>query len=80
MDYLLAQNRLSEVPRVVDMIRQKGMLAGIAGHDPRVIEWAEKNLDLDYYMCSYYNPIPRDKNPEHVSGFQECYLETDRQP
>ena len=39
----------------------------------------EKNLDLDYYMCSYYNPIPRDKNPEHVSGFQECYLETDRQ-
>jgi hypothetical protein len=78
MDHLLAQGRLDEIPQVVRGIRQRGMLAGIAGHRPQVFEWAEKNLDLDYYMCSYYDPIPRDKRAEHVSGTEEQYLPEDR--
>jgi hypothetical protein len=78
MDHLLAQGRLDEIPQVVKGIRQRGMLAGIAGHRPQVFEWAEKNLDLDYYMCSYYDPIPRDKRAEHVSGLEEQYLPEDR--
>jgi hypothetical protein len=79
MDHLLAQDRLDEIPQVVEEIRSRGMLAGIAGHRPPVFEWAEKNLDLDYYMCSYYDPIPRDKRAEHVSGQEEQYLPEDRQ-
>ncbi len=36
MDYLLAQGRLGEIPPMIDMIHQKGMFAGIAGHNPEV--------------------------------------------
>jgi hypothetical protein len=60
------------------MIREKGMLAGIAGHNPKVFEWAEENLDVDYYLCSYYNAAHRDKRAEHVSGMAEWFLEEDR--
>jgi hypothetical protein len=79
MDNLYAQGKLDEIPAVVNMIHEKGMLAGIAAHNPAVIAWAEEHLDLDYYMCCYYNPIPRDINPEHVAGTQEYYGEEDRE-
>jgi hypothetical protein len=78
MDFLLSQKRLDEIPQVIETIQKKGMLAGIAGHNPRVFEWAEKNLDVDYYMCSYYNSAHRDKRPDHVSGMAEWFLEEDR--
>jgi hypothetical protein len=78
MDYLLAQNRLDEVPPLIDMIRQKGMLAGIAGHNPMVFEWAEEHLDTDYFMCCYYNSAHRDQRAEHVSGMKEWFLDEDR--
>ena len=78
MDHLLAQGRLDEISQEIGEIRRRGMLAGIASHRPQVFEWAEMNLDLDYYMCSYYDPIPRDKRAEHVSGMEEQYLREDR--
>ncbi|HUU27146.1 MAG TPA: hypothetical protein VM123_04970 [archaeon] len=77
-DHLYAQGRLDELVPVVRQIHETGMLAGIAGHQPGVIKWAEENLEVDYYMCSYYNPIGRDDNPEHVRGMAETYLEKDR--
>ena len=78
MDYAFAQEKLDDVQPALDLIREKGMLAGIAAHNPKVITWAEENLDLDYYLCSYYNPIPREKGAEHVSGTEEKYLDVDR--
>jgi len=79
MDHLLAQNRLDEIPPVVDLIHQRGMLAGIAAHNPAVLAWAEETrLDVDYYMCSYYNSAHRDQRAEHVSGMKEWFLEEDR--
>jgi len=79
MDHLLAQGRLDEIPDVVAMIHDKGMLAGMAGHSPAVFEWAEaQHIDVDYYMCSYYNPVPRVANAEHVPSMTEQYLDEDR--
>ncbi len=78
-DFLLANNQLDELPDSIARIRQAGMSAGIAGHTPDVFTWAEENLDVDYYMCSYYNPIPRDKQAEHISGTDEQYLDENRQ-
>jgi hypothetical protein len=79
MDYLYVQNKLAEIPPVIQMIRDQGLLAGIAAHNPKVIAWAEEHLDVDYYLCSYYNPIPRDEHAEHIAGLEERYLEEDRQ-
>ncbi|NLE99651.1 MAG: hypothetical protein GX601_01595 [Anaerolineales bacterium] len=78
MDFLYAQNRLDEVPPCIDMIRAAGMPAGIAGHNPHVFEWAERTLDLDFYMCSYYNSAHRDERAEHVSGTPEWFQPEDR--
>ncbi|MBN1445554.1 MAG: hypothetical protein JW957_05560 [Candidatus Omnitrophica bacterium] len=78
MDFLYANNRLGEVPGVVEKIKKSGMPAGIAAHNPRVFEWAEKNLDVDFYMCSYYNPIWREKDPEHKECLTEYFMEEDR--
>lgn len=79
MDYLYAQGKLEEIPPVIQMIRDHGLLAGIAAHNPQVIEWAEQNLDVDYYLCSYYNSAHRNTRAEHVSGMAEWFLEEDRQ-
>jgi hypothetical protein len=78
MDHLMAQGKLGEVPPVIDQIREKGMLAGIAGHNPKVFEWADRNLDLDFYMCCYYNSARRDERAEHVSGAKEWFRDEDR--
>lgn len=79
MDYQFAQKKLDDVQPALDLIRQKGMLAGIAAHNHRVIEWAETHLDLDYYLCCYYNPDRRDERSAHDPNATESYLEEDRQ-
>ena len=78
MDHLVANGRADEVKSAVALTRSLGMKAGIAGHTPAVFEWAERNLDVDYYMCCYYNPTPRTDDPEHVHGAVEEYREEDR--
>lgn len=78
MDMLFAQKRLGEIPDVVKTIRDRGMAAGIAAHNPDVIRWAEDHLDVDYYMCAYYNSAHRDRRAEHVAGMTEVFLEEDR--
>jgi len=79
MDNLLANNRLNELPKAIEMIRNAGLAAGVAGHNPRVFEWAEEHLDVDFYMCCYYNPTSRDKVADHVHGSTEWFLAEDRQ-
>ncbi|MGE5222586.1 MAG: hypothetical protein ACM3PY_09120 [Omnitrophica WOR_2 bacterium] len=79
MDNLFAQGRLDEVQPALDLIRENGMLAGIAAHNHQVIEWAAQHLDLDYYLCCYYNPSHRDEKAEHDPNITEFYLEEDRQ-
>jgi hypothetical protein len=78
MDNLYTANTLDEIPRIIKMIREAGIPAGIAGHDPRVFEWAEKNLDVDFYMCSYYNSAHRDQDAELKSGRTEWFNNADR--
>ena len=79
MDNAYAQGKLNDVPAAIDLIHEKGMLAGIAAHNHKVIAWAEEHLDLDYYMCCYYNPERRDEHAEHNPNSSEQYLEEDRQ-
>lgn len=79
MDHLVASDRGDEAKGIIELIRDKGMKAGIAGHTTAVFEWARENLDVDYYMCSYYNPTPQANDPEHVHGAREEYRPEDRE-
>ena len=78
MDNLLATGKLDQAPPAIARIRAAGLAAGVAGHNVKVFEWAEKNLDCDFYMCSYYNPTMRDKCPEHPAGAVEVFDPADR--
>lgn len=78
MDFFYAQKQFDSVKRTIAQIKEAGRPAGIAGHNPRVHEWADEHLDVDFHMCSYYNPTPRDENAEHVHGAQERFDDGDR--
>ncbi|MFC1608535.1 hypothetical protein ACFL47_11255 [Candidatus Latescibacterota bacterium] len=78
MDFLLANDGLDEIPPMIDKIKNAGLAAGVAGHDPRVFEWAEDNIDVDFYMCSYYNASHRDESAELKSGMPEWFMPSDR--
>jgi hypothetical protein len=79
MDNAFAQGKLDDIQPALDLAREKGLLAGIAAHNHHVIEWAEEHLDLDYYLCCYYNPTNRAAHAEHIADETEYYLVSDRQ-
>lgn len=78
MDFLQAHDQLEEVFSAIEMIKNAGLASGIAGHNPKVFEWAEKNLDVEFYMCSYYNPAPRDKDAEYIQYKPDVFDDSDR--
>ena len=78
MDWLHANNQLDEAVHAVAEIRKAGLAAGIAGHKPDIFDWAEKNLDADFFMCCYYNPTDRSKRAEHQAGAVEAFHPDDR--
>jgi len=78
-DHLMENGQLEKLKPTVEYARKLGMTIGCAGHIAETIRWVRDNLDVDYYMCSYYNPIPRKVSAEHQAGYEEMYLEEDRQ-
>jgi hypothetical protein len=77
-DHLLAKGALAKLIPTVQYARSLGLVVGLAAHETATLRWAEEHLDVDYYMCSYYNPIPRKDSAEHQHGYDEAYLEEDR--
>lgn len=78
MDHYYLHDRLDEVAPLIARIHDAGLPAGVAAHLPETLEWAESNLECDFYLCSYYNPNPRDETPEHLVGQQEKFDSRDR--
>jgi hypothetical protein len=78
-DHLLANGRLEELVSPVATARELGLIVGLAGHLPETHRWGMRHLDLDFHMCAYYSPIPRDKEAAHRAGLREVYLDEDRQ-
>ncbi|MGC8862477.1 MAG: hypothetical protein ACP5R5_06850 [Armatimonadota bacterium] len=78
MDRLFEMGRLDEVPPALEMIRSAGMPAGVAGHNPDVHRWADGELDIDFHMCSYYNPASRRASGEVRPGTTELFRDADR--
>ena len=79
MDHLVAQGKYTEIRDAINCIHDAGLPAGIAGHTPAVHEWAEEHLEVEFYMCSYYNPSNRADRPEHDPNMDELYLDEDRE-
>ncbi|MBN1349410.1 hypothetical protein JXJ21_08375 [candidate division KSB1 bacterium] len=78
MDYMMANDQLSEIPKAIDRIRDARLPAGIAGHTTNVFQWAEEALDVDFYMCSYYNPCSHLQSAEGDIVPHETFSPDDR--
>jgi hypothetical protein len=79
MDHCLAKGDMSDPLEGIEAIRAAGLPVGIAGHDPEVFRWAEREgLPVDYYLCSYYNSARRDQSPEKLPGQKDWFREEDR--
>ena len=61
----------------LEMMRESNVAAGFAGHNPEAHAWIRDNLDVDFQMCSHYNPTDRSKSPHHV-GEHEVWEEEHR--
>ena len=48
------------------MMREAGVAAGFAGHKPEAHAWIRDNIDVDFQMCSYYNPTDRSTSAHHT--------------
>lgn len=70
-DGLLAKGQMDQLISDVAYARELGVAVGLAGHNPDTFRWAEQNLDLDYYMCSYYNPGAHRSEPGEPYGRPE---------
>ncbi len=66
-DNLHHHGHLLEVQPVINMVRDAGLPCGMAGHKTEIFAFAEEHIDCDFYMCCYYDPLPRDKSPEHIT-------------
>ncbi len=77
-DHMLANDRMEELHQPAELARELGLAVGLAGHNPETHRWGARNLELDFHMCSYYNPIPRDREAAHRSGLKERYRDEDR--
>jgi len=80
MDNYLAAGDMSDPLAGIELIRKAGLPAGIAGHNPEVFRWAEREkIPVDYYMCSYYNSAHRDRSAEKTPDQKEWFLAEDRE-
>jgi hypothetical protein len=69
VDRMVSEGRLRELPAALEAIRERGMVAGLATHNPRVPAMAEAaGFPVEFYCVSLYD-LPR-------RG--EVYLEEDR--
>jgi hypothetical protein len=79
---LFREKKFAELKDLLKRIRDKGVLVGLSGHNPALIEMSEeKGWDVDYYMCClYYLTRPRDEFQKLLGStlpLGEIYLPSD---
>lgn len=67
VDSWYANGMFDHFSEALDIIREAGIPAGFAGHNPEAHEWIRDNLDVDFQMCCHYNPTDRSESPHHIS-------------
>jgi hypothetical protein len=71
VDNWFAQGQLDLLRAALETMRECGVVAGFAGHNVEAHQWIRDHLQVDFQMCSYYDPSPRADNPHHQQGVTE---------
>jgi hypothetical protein len=78
VDHWFASGLFDNFHEALGRMRQAGVAAGFAGHNPEAHDWIRQNLEVDFQMCCHYNPTDRSRTPHHI-GEGERWEEEDRQ-
>jgi len=73
MDHRVHHKETAEVFDAIQMIKDAGMPAGVAGHRTDTIQWAVDNLELDFFMTCYYSPDDRRQHAQRDYNVEEYY-------
>jgi len=73
VDHYFSRGETDHFARALERIRERGMAAGFAAHNPAPHEWIRDHLDPDYQLCCYYDPSPREASPHHMTSDQELF-------
>ena len=65
-DHWHANAMFDHFHQALEMMRPAAAV-GFAGHRPEAHQWIRDNLEVDFQMCSHYNPTDRSANPDHQS-------------
>lgn len=77
VDYWYANGLFNNFYEALRMVRDVGVTAGFAGHNPEAHAWIRDHLDVDFQMCSHYYPTDRSADPRHTLA-GEKWSEEDR--
>jgi hypothetical protein len=66
VDHWYSEGRWNLFREALDRMRGAGLATGFAGHMPEAHRWIRDHLDVDFQMCSYYNPTDRSKVAHHT--------------
>ena len=53
-------------------------MLGVFLHQPAAHRWIDEHLEVDFQMCSHYNPTDRSRSPEHRNE-GEVWSDEDRE-
>lgn len=68
-DVMFKKGEYDELKRRIQLIKSKGVPAGIGTHMPEVIEYAEEhNWGVDFYMACVYNISRQDRVSSAITG------------
>ncbi len=65
VDFWYANRQFEIFTEALDLMRGANLVAGFAGHSADAHQWIRDHLDVDFQMCSHYNPTDRSRNPQH---------------
>ena len=79
MDQRVAAGDTAELVDAIQIIKDAGLAAGVAGHHVNTIKWAAEYLQVDFFMTCYYNPSDRTRQAVRNDADTEQYLDEDRE-
>jgi len=66
VDFSYSNGEFDTLREFLRQARDLGVIPGFAGHKPEAHDWINENLDVDFQMCSYYNPTDRSQQAQHI--------------
>ncbi|NCO35948.1 MAG: hypothetical protein AUJ92_03795 [Armatimonadetes bacterium CG2_30_59_28] len=74
VDYWHANGMEGHFKEALQRMRDAGIAAvGFAGHKPEAHAWMRDHLEVDFQMCSHYNPTDQSQHAQHIDTGEKLH-------